>query len=88
MMRRIQRAGDVVDVLDRLRHAPLGAAHADGKGFDAQAVDADHAEAFVQQVMGQRVARRPHADDEDVLAVVRKGIRPAQIERVPAGSSE
>ncbi len=81
----IQRPGDVVDVLDRLGHAPLGPAHAHGKRFDAQPVDADHAEAFVQQVVGQRVARRPHADHENVLAVVRKGIGPAEIERVPAG---
>ena len=81
----IQRPGDVVDVLDRLRHAPLGPAHAHGQRLDAQTVDADHAEAVVEQVVGQRVAGRPHADHQNVLAVVGQGTGPAEIERVPAG---
>jgi len=57
----IERAGDVADVLDRLRHAPFGAAHADRQRFDAQAVDADDAEAIVQKMMRERIAGRAHA---------------------------
>src|SRR5206468_1991522 len=82
---RIQGARDVVDVFDWLGHAPLGPAHAYGKGFNAQAVDAYHAEAFIEQVMCQRVARRPHADHQNILAVVGKRKGTAEIEGVPAG---
>ena len=80
----LEGARDVVDVLDRLWHAPLRPSHRHGQRLDAQAVDADHAEALVQQVVRQRVARRPHAHHQDVLAVVSQRIGPTEIQRVPS----
>ena len=52
--------------------------------LDLQAVDADHAEAGVQQVLRQREAGRPEADDQHVLADVRPRDRPVPVQRVPA----
>ena len=55
-----------------------------GQRLDLQAVDADDAEPFVDQVVRQRVAGGAEADDEDVLAVVRQRVGPADVQRIPA----
>jgi hypothetical protein len=79
-----ERADDLGDVLDRLGHAALGPAQVIRQRLDLQAFDADHAEALVQQVVRERVARGPHPDDQDVLAVVAQRIRAPAVQRVPA----
>ena len=64
-------------VADRLVDVALG------QRLDLQAVDGHNAEAFVRQVVRERVARRPEADDENVLAVVRQRHRTADVQRIP-----
>jgi hypothetical protein len=52
--------------------------------FDLQAVDGDDTEAFVHQVVRERVAGRAQSDDQHVARVVRERIGPPNVERIPA----
>ncbi len=54
------------------------------QGFDFQRIDASDAEPFVGQVMGQRITRRPHADDQHIFAVVGQGVRAPDVQGIPA----
>ena len=66
-----------MSLIGRERHAVARAdrrPEIDGvERLDLQAVDADHGVAVVHQVVRQREARRPEADDEDALAGGRFG---------------
>ncbi len=77
-------AVDLAPVADRPRRLRVGADDVLRQRLDLQAVDADDAEAFVHEVMRQRVPGRAEPDDEHVLAVVRQGVRPADVQRIPA----
>ena len=55
-----------------------------GQRLDLETVDADDQMAVVHQVMRERKAGRPHADDQHAFAAARLGIRALQVERVPA----
>src|SRR5690606_1625024 len=80
----VERLRYLVDILYRLR--TLSAERTGPvvrKRFDLQTVDADNAESFVKQIMRERVAGRPKAAHQNVLARIRKLIRPTAIQRIP-----
>src|SRR4029077_927104 len=52
--------------------------------LNLQTVDADNAKTFIDEKVRQRVSGRPHADNEHVLPIVRKGIRAADVQRIPS----
>ena len=72
----VERPVDLAPVADRPRRPRRRRRSASsGSGSIFSPSIADHAEAFVQQVVRQRVAGRAEADDEHVLAVVRQRVR-------------
>src|SRR5678815_1530630 len=54
------------------------------QGLELEAVDRDDAVAFAREVMRERVARGPEADDEHVAPVVRLRVRPLDVQRIEA----
>ena len=54
-----------------------------GERLDLESVHAHDAEPLVQEELRERISCRSHPDDEDVLAVVRKGVGALDVERVP-----
>ncbi len=64
----VETARDRRVVPDRLDPEAVLAGPLRRKGFDLQAVDADDPEAFVDEVVRERVARGPQSHDEDTCA--------------------
>ena len=70
VVERLAQRRDVADRLERRRARPRSVTpeSAGSSGSILQAVDADDRVAVVQQVMREREAGRPHADDQHALA--------------------
>ena len=80
----VERTVQVQPARHRLRRAPAAAGQGRVGRLDLQAVDRDHAEALVQQVVRQRVAGRAETHHQHVLPVVRQRVRPLGVQRIPA----
>ena len=63
------------DRLGRRARRPVAGQLDGGSGSILRPSIADDAEAFAEQVVRERVAGRPEADDQHVLAVVRQRVR-------------
>ncbi len=80
----VEQLVDIVPALERSRRTVALAGERGRQRLDLETVDGDNAEAFVEQVMRQRVAGRTQPDDQHVASVVRQRIRPIHVERIPA----
>ena len=80
----VELAIDLAPVADRQGRRVIGADHLRRQRLDLQTVDAHDPEAFVHEVVGERVAGRPEADHENVLAVVRQRMGPPHVQGIPS----
>src|SRR6266540_6695691 len=81
----VERALDLTPVTDGPNSSSIGARPVGRQRLDLQPADSDDAEALVDKEMGERVAGRTQADDQDLLAVVRERVGPRGGERIPPG---
>ena len=71
------RAEHLLESLDGPRQQVLG------ERLDLQAIDADHAEAFVEQMVGERVPGGAHAHHQHVDAAIRARVLPRKTQGIP-----
>jgi len=84
VQRLVQRAHVVHRLEGHPRAVDAHAARALVERLDLQAVDADHAVPFLEQVVREREAGGPHARHQHAVAAVGPGQRAAQVQRIPA----
>ncbi len=80
----VELAIDLPPVADGQGRRFIGTDNLRWQWLDLQTVDAHDPEAFVREVVGERIARRPEADDENILAVVWQRMWPAHVQGIPS----